>query len=104
MRRTSIFNAWSYFQMGGKLFVMAVWHTGVTWAPPPDLLQNNYHGDVEHVAKHFTSWTRRLARAVAWHQLDPKTEEARRRSGNSYGMHGLTEQQLQDRMARKKAI
>ena len=103
MRQTSIFNAWPDSQMGGKLFVMAFWQTGVTWAPPPDLLWNNYHGAVEHVAKHFASWTRRLARAVARHKLDPKTEEARRRSGNSYGMHGWTEQQLQDRIARKKA-
>ena len=88
--------------MGGKLFVMAVRQTSVTWAPP-DLLQNNYYGAVEHVAKHFASWTRRLARAVTRHKQDPKTEEARRRSGNSYGMHGLTEQQLQDRTAREKA-
>ena len=91
MRQTSIFNAWSSSQMGGKLFVMVVWQTGVTWAPPPDLLQNNYHGAVEHVAKHFASWTRRFARAVAQHKLNPKTQESRRRSGNSYGKHGLAE-------------
>ena len=103
MRQTSIFNAWSPSQMGGKLFIMAVWQTGVTWAPPPDLLQNNYYGAVEHVAKHFASWTRRLARAVTRHKQHPKTEEARIRSGNSYGTHGLTEQDLQDRIAREKA-
>ena len=89
--------------MDGKLFAMAVWQTGVTWAPPPDLLQNNYYGAVEHVAKHFASWTRRLARAVTRHKADPKTEEARTRSGNTFGEHGLTGQQLQGRTEREQA-
>ena len=74
-----------------------------TRAPATDLLQNDYYGAVEHVAKHFASWIRRLARADTRHKKHPKTEEARIRSGNSYGMPGLTEQELQDRTAREKA-
>ena len=68
-----------------------------------DLLQNDYYGAVEHVAKHFASWTRRLAQAVTRHKKHRKTDEARIRSGNTFDMHGLTEQQLQDRTAREKA-
>ena len=101
--QTSIVTAWVYHHYGGKNFIMAVWQTGITWAPTPELLNTNFNGVVEHVATNFASWTRRLARAVTRHKQDPKTEEARRRSGNSYGMHGLTEQQLQDRTAREKA-
>ena len=41
MRQTSIFNSWSHSQMGGRLFVMAVWQTGVTWVPPAEPLNTN---------------------------------------------------------------
>ena len=63
-QQTSIFSAWVYRNVGGKHFVMAIWQTGTTWAPPPELLNSDTKGALGHVAKHFASWTRRLARAV----------------------------------------
>ena len=91
--KTSLFNVWVHQNIGGKQFVMAVWQTGITWAPPPRLLETDYTGALEHVAKHFASWTRRLARAVTRHKRDWRTIEARIRSGNAFGRHGLTPQQ-----------
>ena len=96
--QTSIFHAWARQNVGGKHFVMAIWQTGVTWAPPPELLNRDYNGALKHVAKHFSSWTRRLARAVTRHKTDPATQEARIRS-----QHGLTPQQERNRAARAKA-
>ena len=82
---------------------MAMWQTGITWAPTPGLLNSDFNGALEHVAKHFASWTRRLARAVTRHKRDPATMEARIRSGNAFGRHGLTPQQVQDRDERRMA-
>ena len=103
IRKTSIFSAWVFSQMGGKNFVMAIWQTGMTWAPSSDLLNSNFNGALEHVAKHFASWTRQLARAVLRHKQDRATVEARRRSGDTYGKHGLTAQEEQDRKEREQA-
>ena len=102
-QQTSIFSAWVYRNMGGKHFVMAIWQTGITWAPPTELLNNDINGALEHIAKHFASWTRRLARAVTRHKQDPETVEARVRSGAAPGKHGLTPEQQADRAARRKA-
>ena len=82
------FTAWTHRNVGGKHFVMAIWQTGITWAPPVELLNNNINGALEHVAKHFASWTRRLARGVTRHKRYPETVEARRKA---------------DRAARRKA-
>ena len=101
--KTSLFNAWVHQNMGGKQFVMAIWQTGITWAPPPEMIKTDYNGALEHVAKNFASWTRRLARAVTRHKKDPTTVEARIRSGQSFRKHGLTAQQMQDRHARSTA-
>ena len=83
--------------------MMAVWQTGMTWAPPPDLLSTDFNGALEHVATHFASWTRRLARSVAYHKAHPLTEEARTRSGAAFRKHGMTPQQVQDREERRIA-
>ena len=85
--KTSIFNGWCWRTLGGKHFVMAVWQTGMTWAPPPELLSTNFNGALEHVATQFASWTRRLARSVARHKAHPLTDEARTRSGAAFGEH-----------------
>ena len=82
---------------------MAIWQTGITWAPPPELLNSDYNGALEHVAKHFASWTRRLARAVTRHKHALATVEATTRSGRAPGMHGLTPQHVVDRAARSTA-
>ena len=102
-RQTSIFNAWAYQNVGGLSFVMAVWQTGMSWAPPLELLNSDINGALEHVGTHFASWTRRLARATRRHKTNPKTQEARIRSGTAFGKHGLTPQQVQDRTARSNA-
>ncbi len=69
--------------LGGNNFVMAMWQTGITWAPPQEMLNTNYNGAAKHVVTHFASWTRRLARAINRHQTDNETVEARARSGQA---------------------
>ena len=83
--QTSILAAWVHRYMGGKNFVMAVWQTGITWAPPPELLSSDINGALEHVAQHFASWTRRLARADTRHKRNPATTEAARAAA-SFGL------------------
>ena len=34
-KHTSIFRNWLFKNMGGKNFGMAIWQTGIAWAPPP---------------------------------------------------------------------
>ena len=102
-KKTSIFNAWVYSTFGGRHFVMAMWQTGMTWAPTPQLLNSDYNGALEHVAKHFASWTRRVAAAVSRHKQHEATQEARRRSGNAFGKHGLTQEELDNRRERQNA-
>ena len=102
-KKTSIFSAWCYNSFGGQHFVMALWQTGITWAPSSDLLETNFTGALEHVATHFASWVRRLARSVAIHKAHPQTDEARTRSGTAFGQHGLTPQQVLDRRRRQTA-
>ena len=102
-KKTSIFNAWIFSHMGGKNFVMAMWQTGMTWAPTPQLLNSDFNGALENVARNFASWTRRLARAVYRHKHAEATVEARVRSGNTYRKHGLTQQQEKDRQDRAEA-
>ncbi len=82
---------------------MAVWQTGITWAPPEEMLTNDYDGALEHVATHFASWCRRLARAVTRHKNHQATREARTRSGTAFGTHGLTPEQVADRKVRHDA-
>ena len=67
------------------------------------MLNADFDGALEHVARNFASWTRRLARAVNRHKHDEATLEARVRSGNTYGKHGLTPAQEQDRKDRDEA-
>ena len=55
------------------------------------------------MATHFARWTRQLARSVAYHKRHPASEEATRRSGHSFGQHGLTDQEWQDREEKRKA-
>ena len=102
-QQTSIFNGWCHSNMGGKNFIIAIWQTGMTWAPTPELLNTDYNGALEHVAKHFASWVHRLAQAVTRHKEDARTQEARTRSGSAFGKHGLNEQEVQDREARRVA-
>ena len=101
--KTSIFNAWCWNTLGGQHFVMALWQTGMTWAPWPDLLNTNFNGALEHVATHFACWVRRLARSVARHKANPLTEEARIRSGTAFRQHGMTPLQVKDREERRIA-
>ena len=102
-KRTSIWNAWCFKNVGGGHFVMAVWQTGITWAPSPELLNSDFKGAVEHVVANFASWTRRLARSVACHKAHPHTVEARTRSGTKFRQHGLSQEQLWYREERKRA-
>ena len=81
---------------------MALWQTGVQWAPAETMLKTDYNSAIEHVAKNFVEWTEKVARAITEHKKDPNTEEARRRSGNSsFGKHGLTVEEEQLRRERR---
>ena len=102
-KKTSIWNAWCFKKLGGGHFVIAVWQTGILWAPPPELLNSDFTGAVEHVVANFARWTRRLARSVACHKAHPKTVEARTRSGRTFRQSPLTEQQRKDREERRTA-
>ena len=83
---------------------MAVWPTGISWAPPAEMMKNNYSGALEHIAHNFGQWAQRLCRARAAHQDDPKTKEAQIRSGaHKRGRHGLTSEEEENRNARDKA-
>ena len=67
------------------------------------MLDTNHSGALEHVAKNFAKWTQKVARAVTRHKTDPDTQEARRRSGSSYGKHGLSEEEVRRRRERDRA-
>jgi hypothetical protein len=102
-KKTSIFAAHLYSNFGGKHFVMALWQTGIQWAPTPEMIRDDYNGALEHVAKNFAKWTQRVARAITRHKSAPDTVEARRKSGQSYGKHGLSNEEERTRDERDKA-
>ena len=45
----SAFNAHLNNHFGGKKWVMAMWQTGISWAPSRDMVLNDYDGALEHV-------------------------------------------------------
>ena len=102
-QQSSDFAAYLNNNCGAKYFVMGLWQTGVQWAPPLEMLRNDYSGALEHVAKNFAKWTQRLARAVTRHKNEAETVEARRRSGSSFGKHGLTAEEERNRKERQDA-
>ena len=102
-QQSSIFAAYLNNNLGNKYFVMALWQTGVQWVPSWGMLKNDYNGAIEHVAKNFAKWTQRVARAVTQHKNDADTEEAHRRSGSSYGKHGLSAEEEHTRWERQCA-
>ena len=82
--QTSIFNAYIKGAVGGKQFLMAVWQTGITWAPPSELLATNYGAAVDYVVTNFTIWARRVANSIRSHKQATKTVEATKRSGQAW--------------------
>ena len=82
---------------------MALWQTGIQWAPTRSMLKTNPEGALEHVAKNFVKWTQRVIKAVARHKDDPQTKEASRRTGQKKGQHGLTDDEFQKREAKRIA-
>ena len=84
-QQTSAWNAYGMQNFGGKVFCMAIWQTGITWAPGVELLRNDINGAKEHVTRNFAAWCRRLARAVTYHKTDVTTQEARIRSQGLIG-------------------
>ena len=88
---------------GGKAFVMALWQARISWAPTTHMRETNYDGALEHIALNFGQWAQRIARARKLHHQNADTQEARRRSGDNTGKHGLTPEEMRNREARKKA-
>ena len=101
--KSSIFNVYLHNNMGGKKWVMAIWQMGITWAPTEHMLDTDFDGALKHVAKNFAAWVRRLARALAREKEDSDYQDARRKSGGSYGKHGLTPEEVQLRKSREQA-
>ena len=99
-RQTSFFGAYLKNNFGGKAFVMALWQTGIPWVPTKE---TNYAGALEHIALNFGQWAQRIIRARKLHQENPDTKEARRRSGDNTGKHGLHPEELRNRETRKTA-
>ena len=58
---------------------------------------------LEHVARNFAKWVRRVARGIRAHKEDERTQYAARRSGAAWGQHGLTQEEEVNRKARDKA-
>jgi hypothetical protein len=102
-RQTSAFGAYLKNNFGGKAFVMALWQIGISWAPTTHMRETNYDGALEHIALNFGQWAQRIARARKLHQQNPDTQDARRRSGDNTGKHGLTPEEMRNREARKQA-
>ena len=70
----------------------------------PHYMQNtNYDGALEHIALNFGQWAQRLIRARKRHLENTDTKDATRKSGGNTGKHGLTQEELRYRVARKKA-
>jgi hypothetical protein len=63
-KKTSIFAAYLNREFGGKRFVMALWQTGIQWAPTPEMIRDDHNGALEHVATNFAKWTQRVACAI----------------------------------------
>ena len=61
--QTSMFNAYLWQHFGGKGFVMAVWQTGISWAPTKRTWETNRDYALEHVAVNFGKWAQRIIRA-----------------------------------------
>ena len=70
---------------GGKHFVLAIWHIGLTWAPSKQMIRNDADGALEHAGINFACWIRCVARAVYRHKKTPNTIECRIRSGSIKG-------------------
>ena len=102
-KKTSIFGTYLNNNFGGKKFVMALWQTGIQWAPPQELLDRSHNGALEHVAQNFAKWAQRVGRAIVRHKDDPDTQEARRKSGHAFGKHGLTVDEEQQRQQKHEA-
>ena len=82
---------------------MALWQTGISWAPTTHTNEITYEGALSHIASNFAQWAQEIIRARKLHSEDAATKEARRRSGNNTGMHGLTEEEERMRKNKRKA-
>ena len=101
--KSSFFNAWVKKTYGSKHILLALLETGLTWAPPPDMVEGDFDSASKHVAKNFVIWLQQLTQAVKKHKENPHTVAARARSGDTYKQSGLTDAQMQVRQARNRA-
>ena len=59
-KQTSMFSAYLKKEFGGKHFVMALWQTGITWAPSCAMIQENPDGAAKHVVTELVIWIRKV--------------------------------------------
>jgi hypothetical protein len=98
-QKTSIFGAYVRKTYGNKSFVLALMQTGVTWAPPLDLVRQDHAAASKHIRTHFVAWVRNVLDAMVRHRTDPQTVAAKRRSGGVKDTSGLTDA---EKLARQK--
>ena len=99
-KQTSIWDVHLKKVYGGKHFVMALLETGIVWEPSLKDVQENGLDASEHVGKCFCGWLRSVLNAIDKHKKEDETVQARRRSGNTRGQHGLTSQEEAERTER----
>ena len=102
-KQTSIWDAHLKKVYGGKHFVMALLETGIVWEPSLKDVQEKAVDAVEHVGRCFCGWLRSVLNAIDKDKKEDETVQARRRSGNTSGQHGLTPQEEADRTERHRA-
>ena len=102
-KQTSIFNVYLKRVYGGKYFLMALLESSIVWTPSLEQMQLHARGAVEHVARRFCAWLQAVLEAIRKHKNYAETIEARRRSGDTWGQHGLTAQEVADRRERDMA-
>ena len=101
-QQTSIFNAYIKNKHGDKCFVFGMLETGIAWGRSPQHVGD--HGAAEHVGRRFVAWVRDVVAAIESHRQSTPYKEPKRRSGASYGQHGLTPQEVRDRADRHAAV
>ena len=89
--KTSAFRAYLKNTYGGKVWIMALWHEGLSWIP-----KDCERGSQTAITA-FCEWLCRVVEAYTRFQNDERTKTARQKSGNKKGVSGLTNDQHEKR-------
>ena len=100
-QQSSAFRAYLKNNFGGKHWIMAIWHEGLSWVPE-HLVPKPPHASctLEHkqeLVDAFCVWLARVVHSFSIFQHEERTVRAREKSGLVRGQSGLTEQQKEVR-------